>query len=55
MNYNRNGDLTLDQNDNNITDKNFSNLFDKQSFKNIETDYNYMDSQRELELEHDYD
>ena len=55
LNYNRNGDLTLDQNDNNITDKNFSNLFDKQSFKNIETDYNYMDSQRELELEHDYD
>ena len=54
LNYNRSGDLTL--NENNFSDRNFSNLLEQQSMKNISnTDFNYIDTQKELELEHDYE
>ena len=54
LNYNRSGDLTL--NENNFSDRNYSNLLEQQSMKNISnTDFNYIDTQKELELEHDYE
>ena len=58
FNYNKTGELTLEQKDNNknYNDRNFvDNLFEGQLNKKLDNNYNYYGFQKELELEHDYE
>ena len=57
FNYNKNDELTLEKKDdnNNYSEKNYSDLFERQLNKKKDNNYNYLGFQKELELEHDYE
>ena len=55
FNYNKKDELTQQQNDNNFNEINYNYLFEGQSNKKTDNNYNYLGFQKELELEHDYE